>query len=62
MYKQTLTWLAIGALLLAFALTAVGGWSDLLGRPFVVTKQHAWNDGIFLVLVGIFLLLLARVY
>lgn len=61
MYKQTLTWIAIFALLLALVLTGVGGWSDLLGRPIVVSKQHAWNDGIFLMLVGIFLLLLARV-
>jgi hypothetical protein len=60
MYKQTLTWLAIGSLLVALLLTGVGGWSDLVGRPLVVSKQHAWNDGLFLMLVGIFLLLLAR--
>ena len=61
MYKKELTFLAILVFLMALVMTAVGGWSDMLGKPFVVTKQHAWNDGLFLIGVAIFLLLLSRV-
>lgn len=61
MYKKELTFLAILVFLVALVLTGVGGWSDILGKPFVVTKQHAWNDGLFLLGVAIFLLLLSRV-
>jgi hypothetical protein len=60
MYKKELTLLAIVAFFLAIILTGVGGWSDMLGGNLVVSKQHAWNDGIFLILVAIFLLALAR--
>lgn len=60
MYRQELTFLAVGAFLLALVLTGLGGWSDMLGRNFLVTKQHAWNDGIFMMLVALFLLMLAR--
>lgn len=60
MYKKELTLLAIVAFFLAIILTGVGGWSDMLGDNLVVSKQHAWNDGIFLILVAIFLLALAR--
>lgn len=61
MYKKELTFLAILTFLFALVLTGLGGWSDMLGKPFIVTKQHAWNDGLFLVGVAIFLLLLSRV-
>lgn len=60
MYKKELTLLAILAFLLALVATGLGGWSDMLGMNFVVSKQHAWNDGIFMILVAIFLLTLAR--
>jgi thiol:disulfide interchange protein len=61
MYKNQLTFLAILVFLMALVLTGLGGWSDMLGKPFVVTKQHAWNDGLFLLGVAIFLLLLSRI-
>ena len=60
MYKQALLWLAILAFIGSLGLTAIGGTADLLGRPLLLSKQHAWNDGIFLLLVAIFFLLLAR--
>jgi hypothetical protein len=60
MYRRELTILSILAFVVALALTALGGWSDMLGRPFVVSKQHAWNDGLFMILIAIFLLLLAQ--
>jgi hypothetical protein len=61
MYRRELTFLAIGVFLVALLLTGIGGFSDMLGTPFVVSKQHAWNDGLFLMLAAIFLLLLSRV-
>jgi hypothetical protein len=60
MYKNQLTFLAIAAFLLSLILTGLGGWSDMLGQNIVFTKQHAWNDGIFMMLIALFLLLLAK--
>ena len=60
MYPRELTLLAIVLFAVALILTGLGGWSDMLGRPVVVTKQHAWNDGMFLLLAAIFVLLVAK--
>jgi hypothetical protein len=60
MYQRELTLLSVLAFAIALALTALGGWSDMLGRPFIVSKQHAWNDGMFMMLIAIFLLVLAK--
>lgn len=60
MYKQTYITLALISFILSLALTALGGWADILGTPFTISKQHAWNDGIFMMLIAIFLLLLAK--
>jgi hypothetical protein len=60
MYKKELTLLAILVFVLALLFTGLGGFSDMLGTNFVVSKEHAWNDGIFLILAAIFLLGLAR--
>lgn len=60
MYKKELTLLAILLFVLALVLTGLGGWSDMFGRDIVFSKQHAWNDGIFMILAGIFLLELAK--
>ena len=49
---------AIAAFVLALILTGIGGWSNMLGRALVITEQHAWNDGLFLAIVAVFLLLL----
>jgi hypothetical protein len=50
---------AIVLFLIATILTGVGGWLDLYGESSVrITKQHAWNDGLFLAIVAVFLLLL----
>lgn len=44
----------------AALLTATGGLLDSWrgGGSFVLTSQHAWHDGMFLLLLAIFLLLL----
>lgn len=46
-------------LIIATILTGVGGWLDMYGQDTLVfTKQHAWNDGLFLGILAVFLLLL----
>lgn len=58
--KTELRYAAIAAFVLALVLTGVGGWSNMIGRPIVLTERHAWNDGLFLMLAAIFLLLLSK--
>ncbi len=60
-WKGTLRYAAIAAFLLALVLTGIGGWSNMIGRALVITEQHAWNDGLFMMMVAIFLLLLSLV-
>lgn len=58
--RKTITTLAILLLVLSLFLTGVGGLADMLGvSRFGISKEHAWNDGIYLILVSISLLLLA---
>ncbi len=61
MYKTQLRYAAILAFLFALIFTGIGGWSNMLGRAFILTEQHAWNDGLFLMMAAIFLLLLSFV-
>lgn len=58
--RETFFWMAIAAFALALVLTGVGGWANMMGKPIVLTEQHAWNDGLFLMLVAIFFLILSR--
>jgi hypothetical protein len=44
-------------LIVAFVLTGVGGLRDMLSSDYRITKEHAWNDASFLVLVAIAILL-----
>lgn len=60
MWKSQLQFLAIISFVAALILTALGGWSNMLGRPFILTERHAWNDGLFLMLVAIFFLVLSK--
>jgi len=59
--KTELRYAAIAAFILALVLTGVGGWSNMMGKPIVLTERHAWNDGLFLMLAAIFLLLLSKI-
>jgi hypothetical protein len=61
MFKKELRYAAIFAFILALILTGIGGWSNMIGRALVITEQHAWNDGLFMIMVAIFLLLLSLV-
>lgn len=46
--------------IIALVLTGVGGWLDLTKSEFSLqfTKEHAWNDAIFLMLLAILLAIL----
>jgi hypothetical protein len=61
MYKAQLRWAAILAFVIALILTGIGGWSNMIGRALVITEEHAWNDGLFMMMVAIFFLLLSIV-
>lgn len=39
---------------MAFLVTGLGGLQDILGVRLPMSKEHGWNDGIFLMLVAIF--------
>ena len=56
---KALKQVAIVLLIIAAILTGIGGWLDMYGQTALqFTKQHAWNDGLFLAIVAVFLLLL----
>jgi len=46
-------YLLLFLVVMAFLATGLGGLPDMLGIQLVVTKQHGWNDGIFLMLTAI---------
>lgn len=53
-------WVLIVLVVAAFLATGLGGLQDMLGVQLVVTKQHGWNDGIFLMLAAILVALTLR--
>ena len=55
--RQVLLYFAFFLVGMSLLSTGLGGWSDMIGRPFVISREHAWNDGIFAVLVAIFIVL-----
>lgn len=52
--------LAIVAAVVAVLMTGLGGLLDLQrgDGTIQITKQHAWNDGVFMMLLAIFLAIL----
>jgi cytochrome b561 len=53
-------WIAILIAILAVIFTGMGGLLDSWkGSRFEITKQHAWNDGIFLMLLAIFIVIVS---
>jgi hypothetical protein len=47
---------------LVITTTSSGGVAECSGsNRAVITEQHAWNDGLFMMMVAIFLLLLSMV-
>ena len=59
--RNTLLTLAIVAIVLSLFLTGAGGMADMFGSytSLRFSKEHAWNDGVYLALVAIFLVLVA---
>lgn len=52
--------LQIAALVLmtvAVILTGLGGMMDMYAHNFHITKQHVWNDSLFMAVLAIFVLL-----
>lgn len=47
------TWLLIFLVGMAFIVTGLGGLQDMLGIQLILSKEHGWNDGIFLMLTAI---------
>lgn len=40
-------------LVIAIILTGLGGIADYTKREFIISKQHLWNDGKFLLIAAI---------
>jgi hypothetical protein len=52
--SQTKTVLLTVLVGMAFLVTGLGGLQDMLGVRLPMSKEHGWNDGMFLMLVAIF--------
>jgi hypothetical protein len=46
-------WVLTFLVVAAFLATGLGGLQDMLGVRLMVSREHGWNDGIFLILVAI---------
>jgi hypothetical protein len=46
-------WLLVFLVGMAFLTTGLGGLQDMLGIKLSMSREHGWNDGIFLILVAI---------
>ena len=49
---------AIVLILVAVLMTGLGGLMDMIQHDFRITREHSWNDGLFLVILAIALLML----
>lgn len=58
--SPTKKWILIFLVGMAFLATGLGGLQDMLGVQLIVTKQHGWNDGIFLMLTAILVALVLK--
>ncbi len=52
--------IAISLAFVSVLATSLGGYIDMMRQPVTVTREHAWNDGIYVILLAIFLLMLAN--
>jgi hypothetical protein len=48
-FVRTLTFFLI---IIAIILQAIGGLFDLMGKPTFITKEHAWMDASFIILLA----------
>ena len=57
----TKKWLLIVLVTLSFLMTGFGGLRDMFGITlFGASKEHSWNDGIFLMLTAILVAILLK--
>lgn len=40
--------------------TGLGGLRDMIGGPSFISKEHGWNDGLFLMLLAILVALVLK--
>lgn len=52
--------LLIFLVVMAFLITGLGGLQDIFGIHLIVSREHSWNDGIFLMLTAILVALVLR--
>lgn len=55
MNKGTVRVITLFLIVMAIGLAAAGGLSDMLDKPIVLSKQHAWMDASFVLLLAILL-------
>jgi hypothetical protein len=53
-------WLLVLLVSMAFITTGLGGLQDMLGIRLPMSREHGWNDGIFLILVAILVALVLK--
>ena len=53
--RSTTRIVTIILVIFAVLLSGIGGMSDILQRPLYVSKEHAWRDSTFLLLIAILL-------
>lgn len=60
--KKSLLQLSMLAFVLSLLLTALGGFMDILDteRLGVLSRNHAWHDGLYLLVLAVFLRCVAR--
>ena len=51
---------ALILLIIALILTGFGGWMDMSYNQWQLTRDHIWNDGLFLGIVAIALLVWSK--
>lgn len=58
--KSSITTTILVLVIIAFLLTGLGGWLDMTDGKLSVslTSHHAWNDGLFLMLLAILIAVL----
>ena len=40
-------------IILSLVMVMMGGWSDMTGKKFIVSKKHYWNDAMYLLVLAI---------
>lgn len=55
--KKTLLIILVG---IAFLVTGLGGLQDMFGVRLALSREHGWNDGIFLMLTAILVALVLK--